>query len=182
MSDHYDDDLDVVDIKPDHVPDDLDAKLAQLEDMIATAKTVPLSSSIMFNRAEIDGMVSDLRASMPEEVRQARWVMKERDEVLEAAHAESHRVLEEARNERARLIARTEVVQAANREAERIVDDARERSRKLRLEAEDYVDAKLATFEVVLNKTLGAVHRGREKLRGRLDEDEFADDLVRDDL
>lgn len=160
---------------------DLEAKLHQLERMIADAKPVPLSSSVMVNRAEIDGIISDLRAAMPEELRQARWVVKEREEVLDAARGESGRIIDEARNERARLIARSEVVQAANREAERIVEDARERARQIRLEAEDYVDAKLARFEIVLQKTLGAVERGREKLRGRLDADDLADQLAEDD-
>ena len=161
---------------------DLETKLAQLERMIAEAKAVPLSSSIMLNKAEVDGLVADLQASLPEELRQARWVVKERDDVLEAARSEGHRIVEEAKNERARLIAKTEVVQAANREAERIVEDARERARQIRLEAEDYVDAKLANFEVVLQKTLGAVERGREKLRGRLDADQLAADLAEEDL
>lgn len=160
---------------------DLEAKLHQLEQIVADAKPVPLSSSVMVNRAEIEGIVADLRAAMPEELRQARWVVKEREEVLDAARSESGRIIDEARNERARLIARSEVVQAANREAERIVEDARERARQIRLEAEDYVDAKLARFEIVLQKTLGAVERGREKLRGRLDADDLADQLAEAD-
>ncbi len=90
-------------------------------------------------------------------------------------------MIEEARAERARLIAKTEVVHAANREAERVVEDARERARQIRLEAEDYVDAKLANFEVVLQKVLGSVERGREKLRGRLDADQLAADLADED-
>ncbi|MBW3619634.1 MAG: hypothetical protein KY461_05265 [Actinobacteria bacterium] len=157
-------------------PLDLEAKLHQLEQMVAEAKAVPLSSSIMLNKAEVDGLLTEIRASVPEELRRARWVVKERDELIEEARIEADRILAEARTERDRLIARTEVVQAADREAERIVEQSREHARQIRLEAEDYVDAKLANFEVVLHKTLGAVERGREKLRGRLDTDELASD------
>ena len=160
---------------------DLQGKLDHLAQMVAEAKAVPLSSSVMLNKAEVDGLVADIQASVPEELRQARWVVKERDDVLDAARAEGQRVIEEARAERSRLIAKTEVVHAANREAERIVEDARERARQIRLEAEDYVDAKLANFEVVLQKVLGSVERGREKLRGRLDADQLAQDLADED-
>lgn len=153
---------------------DLEAKLHQLEQLVAEAKAVPLSASVMVNRAEIDGLVGELRDALPEEVRQARWIVKERDDLLARADAEADQLLADARAERERLIARTEVVQAANREADRIVDEAREQARQIRLEAEDYVDAKLANFEVVLQKTLSAVERGREKLRGRLDADQLA--------
>jgi cell division septum initiation protein DivIVA len=152
----------------------LEAKLSQLEQLIAEAKAVPLSASIMLNRAEIDGLVSEIRGAVPEEMKQARWVVKERDDLLAQAEAEAGRIVTDAQAEREKLIARTEVVQAANREADRIIEEAREHARQIRLEAEDYVDAKLANFEVVLQKTLGAVERGREKLRGRLDADQLA--------
>jgi cell division septum initiation protein DivIVA len=155
-------------------PLDLEAKLHQLEQMVAEAKAVPLSASIMLNKAEVEGLLSEIRAAVPEELRRARWVVKERDELIDEARGEADRILVDARAERERLIARTEVVQAADREAERIVEQSREHARQIRLEAEDYVDAKLANFEVVLHKTLGAVERGREKLRGRLDTDELA--------
>jgi F0F1-type ATP synthase membrane subunit b/b' len=161
----------------DGVQLDIEAKLHQLDRMLADAKPVPLSASVMMNRAELEGLLGELRAAMPEELRQARWVMKERDEILDKARRESHRVLEDAGEERARLIAKTEVVHAAGREADRIVEEAQEQARQIRLEAEDYVDAKLANFEVVLHKTLSAVERGREKLRGHLDTDELAADL-----
>ncbi|MFP5310739.1 MAG: hypothetical protein ACLGIR_14305 [Actinomycetes bacterium] len=152
----------------------LEAKLSQLEQLIAEAKAVPLSASIMLNRAEVDGLVSEIRGAVPDEMKQARWVVKERDDLLAQAEAEAGRIVTDAQAERERLIARTEVVQAANREADRIIEEAREHARQIRLEAEDYVDAKLANFEVVLQKTLGAVERGREKLRGRLDADQLA--------
>jgi cell division septum initiation protein DivIVA len=153
---------------------DLEAKLHHLERMVAEAKAVPLSASIMLNRSEVDALLHDIRTSLPDEITAARHVVKERDDLLASARADAEQVLADARAERERLIARTEVVQAANRESDRIVEEAREQARQIRLEAEDYVDAKLANFEVVLHKTLGAVERGREKLRGRLDADQLA--------
>ncbi len=157
------------------LPVDVEAKLHQLEVMLAEAKGVPLSSSIMLNRAEIDGLVTELREALPEELKRARWILKERDDVLDKARREASAMVEEAEEQRARLISRTDVVQSANREADRIVAEAEEEARRIRLEAEDYVDAKLANFEVVLQKTLAAVERGREKLRGRLDAEDLAD-------
>ena len=159
------------------VPPDVEAKLHQLERLVGDAKAVPLSASVMLNRAEIDGLVADLRDALPDELTQARWVVKERDDILERAQTDADEILVEARTERERLVSEQEVVRAADEEAERIVTDAREHARRIRLEAEDYVDAKLANFEVVLNKTLGAVERGRAKLRGGLDTDALGGDM-----
>lgn len=165
------------------VPLDVEAKLHQLERLVAEAKAVPLSASVMVNRAEVNGLVDDLRRALPDELTQARWVVKERDEILERARSDAERLLEEARDERDRLVSEQEVVRNADDRAERMVEEAREHARQIRLEAEDYVDAKLANFEVVLTKTLSAVEKGRHKLRGRVDADTLAeDDLdLRDD-
>ncbi|MEX2550072.1 MAG: hypothetical protein WD638_07585 [Nitriliruptoraceae bacterium] len=160
------------------VPPDVEAKLHQLERLVGDAKAVPLSASIMLNRAEVDGIVTDLREALPDELTQARWVIKERDEILERAQVDSDEILADAHAERDRLVSEQEVVRTAEQEAERIVGDAREQARRMRLEAEDYVDAKLANFEVVLNKTLGAVERGRAKLRGGLDTDALGDSEI----
>jgi cell division septum initiation protein DivIVA len=164
------------------VPPDVEAKLHLLERLVVEAKAVPLSASIMLNRAEIDGLVADLRDALPDELTQARWVLKERDEILERAQADADRLLEDARAERDRMVSKEEVARVAQLEADRTIADAREHARQIRLEAEDYVDAKLANFEVVLSKTLGAVEKGRAKLRGRLDTDALADDDLAQEL
>lgn len=154
---------------------DVEAYLAQMEQLLAEARPVPLSASVMVNRKDFDEIIDDLRAHLPEELRQSRWILKERDEVLEQAERESEQVVADAHAERERLLSEQEVVKTAQREAERILEEAREQARVLRLEAEDYVDSKLASFEIVLAKTTAAVEKGRERLRGRLAADELAD-------
>lgn len=152
----------------------LEAKLAQLEELLAEAKPVPLSSSIMLNRAEIDGLVGEIRAVVPDEVKQARWVVKERADVLAQARAEAEAVVQAAQDERAHLVSETEVARRAQADVDELLGAAREEARILRLEADDYVDAQLAKFEVLLHKTLATVERGRENLRGRLGADALA--------
>jgi cell division septum initiation protein DivIVA len=159
------------------VPIDVSARLDHLERLVAEAKAVPLSASVMVNRAEVAGLVAAIREALPEEVTQARWVVRERDEILERSQAEAQRLIEDAEAERDRLVSDREVARTAQREAQQLLDEAQEQARQMRLEAEDYVDAKLANFEVVLHKTLGAVEKGRAKLRGRLDTDQLAEDL-----
>jgi cell division septum initiation protein DivIVA len=159
------------------VPVDVEARLSYLERLVRDAKPVPLSASVMVNRAEVVEVLASIRDTLPEEVTQARWVVKERDDILERAGSDAGRLIEDAEAERDRLVSEQEVMRTARRDADRILEEAQEQARQMRLEAEDYVDAKLANFEVVLHKTLGAVEKGRAKLRGRLDTDQLADDL-----
>ncbi len=144
---------------------DAEETVDELEGLVGSAKQVPLSASVMVNREALEDLVGRLREGLPEEVRQARWVLKERDDLLEQARVEAQRIEADAQAERERLIEESEVARAAHRRAEEIVEDAREQARVLRLEAEDYVDAKLANFEIALQRTLRTVERGRERLR-----------------
>jgi vacuolar-type H+-ATPase subunit H len=167
--DHVEDDAVV------EIPVDVEGLVGTLERIAGEARSMPLSSSVMVNRAELLALLRQLREVMPQELAQARWVVREQDGILEHARADAEQILVEARAERDQLLSQQQVVQAAQDEAERIIDAAHGTARQMRLEAEDYVDAKLANFEVVLHKTLTAVERGRERLRGRLDVDELSE-------
>jgi cell division septum initiation protein DivIVA len=145
---------------------DLIERIDELQVLIEEAKAVPLSSSAVINREELLELLAQLKEEVPDEIRQARWMSRDRDELLERARKEAERIIAEAQEQRDRLLSRTEVVHAGEREAERIGDKAKERAAKIRAEAEDYVDQKLAAFEILLNKTLATVSRGREQLRG----------------
>lgn len=145
---------------------DLIERIDELQVLIEEAKPVPFSSSAVINRDEFLELLAQLKQEVPEEVRQARWMTRDRDEMLARARKEAERIITEAQEQRDRLLSRTEIVHAAEREAERIADGAKERAAKMRMEAEDYIDQKLAAFEILLNKTLGTVGRGREQLRG----------------
>lgn len=159
---------------------DLAARLQQLEDMIRDAKSMPLSSSALLNREEVLDFVKDMKESLPEEIRQARWIVKDREELLAKARRDAEAMVEQARQEQLRLASHEEVMKRAQAEAERIATEAQEDARRMRLEAEDYVDAKLAQFEIALQKiteelvatndaltrTIDQVRAGREKLRG----------------
>lgn len=156
---------------------DVEAALLELERLLAEARPVPLSASVMVNRSEVEQVIAALRAALPEEIRQARWVIKEREELLAQAAREAEQLIDDGRVERDRMVADTEVARAAERERERIIARAEDEARRTRLEAEDYIDGKLANFEIVLQKTLRTVERGRERLRGRLAGDDLSGEL-----
>jgi cell division septum initiation protein DivIVA len=108
-----------------------------------------------------------MRATIPEEIKQARWIVKERQEMLAEAKREAERIVKEAHDEQLRLVSEQEVVKQAENHAEDIIEEARAREREIRLGAEDYADDILNTLEVNLEKFLAAVQRGRDRLAGR---------------
>jgi hypothetical protein len=156
-----------VDLPAHAAVDDATRKLDELTALVEGARAMPMSASCVVNRGDVIAMLDELRALLPVEFRQAQYVIRDRDEVVEEGRREAERIVAAAREERLRLIEETEIVQEALAERERILAEAAERSEAMRQEVDDYVDTKLAHFEVVLTRTLGAVERGREKLRSR---------------
>ena len=139
----------------------------KLDDLVHSAKPVPLTDQVRVDREEIYDLLDQMRATIPEEIKQARWIVKERQEMLAEAKRESERIIREAREEQIRLTAEEEIVKQAERQAEEIIEDARAREREIRLGAEDYADDILNTLEVNLQKFIAAVQRGRDRLQGR---------------
>jgi vacuolar-type H+-ATPase subunit H len=139
----------------------------KLDDLIHNARTVPLTDSVMIDREEIYEILDQMRSTIPEEIKQARWIVKERQEMLAEAKTEAERLVAEATDKAARLASEEDVVRVAEKQAKEIIDESREREREIRLGAEDYADEVLGNLEVNLEKFIAAVRRGRERLQGR---------------
>jgi cell division septum initiation protein DivIVA len=141
----------------------------KLDDLIHNAKRtmLPGSDQVRLDREEVYDILDQMRATIPEEIKQARWIVKERQEMLAEAKREAERIVKVAREKQDQLVSNEEVVKEAERAADDIIQDARAREREIRLGAEDYADEILNTLEVNLSKFIGAVQRGRERLQGK---------------
>lgn len=133
-------------------------------DIIATAPSLPLSSTPRLDRDEIIELLEDALARVPEEIRQARWMLKERQEFLEKTKREADELLGVARQQAERMVQRTEVVRAAEARARQVVDAADEETRRLRNETEDFLDQRLGSFEILLDRLSKTVANGRQRL------------------
>ncbi|GAB4285293.1 MAG: hypothetical protein Kow0067_07940 [Coriobacteriia bacterium] len=147
---------------------DIMALIDRIEELIDTGRTVPFSSNKMVDPEKVYEIIDEIRAQFPDELKQARWIVKERQEMLEEAEKESNRILEEARERAQAMAADQEIVKLAEQQAAEILDSARNREREIRLGAEDYADEILANLEVNLGKLLSAVQRGRDRLQGKI--------------
>ncbi|MGW0188216.1 ATP synthase F0 subunit B [Streptomyces sp. NPDC003362] len=158
---------------------DVQKKLDEIVAAVSSARSMPMSASCVVNRAELLSMLEEVRAALPDSLAQARELIGGREQMVEQARQEAERIIQSAHAERGSLISDTEVARRSQAEADRILAEARQEAEEVRAEADEYVDSKLANFEVVLTKTLGSVGRGREKLLGTgpgLDEQGYADE------
>jgi hypothetical protein len=140
--------------------------LLQLREIVEAARPVPLSASSMISKEEVIELLDEALTRLPEELRAARWLLKEREEYLTRVRHEGDEILDQARTRAERMVQRTEVVKAAEARAYQTIDNAEAEARRLHHEVEDFCDQKLASFEIVLERTMKLVASGRQKLQG----------------
>lgn len=156
---------------------DVDQKLEELSVLVEEAKAVPLSASCMVNRAVVLDLIDDIRDALPSSLSDADQLLAEREAVVAEGRREADRLIAEAREEQLRMVSQHEVYLVAVAEAEALRAETFDEVTRMRRETDDYIDARLATFEITLHKTLAAVERGRDKLRGQAEfEEEYAED------
>jgi cell division septum initiation protein DivIVA len=132
--------------------------------MVEGARSVPMSRNCILDRAEIIGLLDQLRTELPGEMRRAMALLEERDNILDAGKREADRIIMEGEQEHARLVSINEITVSAEHEANRLVSEARTESQRLREEVDDYVDTALANFEQFLTRSLASIERGRDKM------------------
>jgi cell division septum initiation protein DivIVA len=155
--------------------DSVQSKLAELTAALESARSMPMSASCVVNRGELLGLIDELRELLPGEISKAQDVLQDKDDVLAEGRREASRIIAQAREERLRMLSEEEVYVQAQTEADRLVWEATTKAGEMRAEVDDYVDRKLANFEIMLTKTLESVERGRAKLAGRNELAEIVD-------
>ena len=152
---------------------EVEERLEELTQMVEQAKAVPLSASCMVNRAQVLDLIEDIRDALPSSLDAADQLLAERESGVAEGRREADRIIAEAREEQFRMVSQHEVYLVAVAEAEALRRETDDEVTRMRQETDDYIDAKLASFEIILNKTLTAVERGRDKIRAESSMQEF---------
>jgi hypothetical protein len=139
-------------------------KLDEIMALVAAARTLPMSSSIVVNKAELTRLLTELGELLPDDLAQAEAILIRRDAMLYEATANAERLLTAAIEERRRMVSEEEVLRQARIEAAELIQDAQERSERTSREIDEYVDAKLAHLEVSVTNILETIRQGRERL------------------
>ena len=151
---------------PNHEVPDVEALLLEAIEMIETARPAPLSTAIKIEGEPLLDVLYDVRERLPDELRAARWLLRDRDEHLASQRLEGEEIIALARSRAERLVERTEVVRSAEQRAQRIISEAKAEARQMRRETEDFCDARLASLEGILDRTRTVVATGRARLQG----------------
>ena len=141
-----------------------EAILRRVIDIIDGSPGMPMSASVRVNKEEVLELLEDALTRLPDELRSARWLLKEREEFIARSRRDGEDLIADAKSRVAHMVQRTEVVKAAELRSQQIIEDAEASARRMRRETEDYCDQKLASFENVLARIATTVAAGRDRL------------------
>ena len=143
---------------------DTESFLNEAIDAISSAPNAPLSSAPKINREQILGILQEALDCLPAEITEARWMLKERADFLAKTQLEADEILEAARVQAERLVQRTAIVRQSEARARKVIEAANQDSRRLKSETDDFLDRRLGSFEILLDKLVKQVSEGRTRL------------------
>jgi DNA repair exonuclease SbcCD ATPase subunit len=154
----------------------------RLENLIASSRRMPLVNQIILKEADILNIVDSLRTTIPDEIKQARRVIQEKERILAQAQADASALLARAREETERAMNREgllraaearsqELVRQAEEQAQTVLRQAEEHNEQLKTDADNYVAETLrnlrehlGNIETDISRTVLSIEKGLESL------------------
>ena len=139
--------------------------LDKMETAVRKSPRVPLTNYIMIDCEKLLGILEKMRISLPEEMKQARWVNKENQRILAEAQAKGENIINEAKAEAVRLVSTNEIVRQAKEQAARVTEEAKELAQAMKKQADDYAKGVLSGIESELNRITALVAKAKEQMQ-----------------
>ena len=138
----------------------------RLEDLVAQGSRVPWGGKIMVDEDEVLALVDQLRMAIPQEIKQARRVVQERQKIITDAQGEADKILSVAKERAEYLMNEQGLVNEAKARSEEILRQSREHSRKSMEEVDQYAHQMLTQLERVLEENLKQIKEARNSVEG----------------
>jgi hypothetical protein len=142
-------------------------KLKRLREIIATARSMPMSASCVINRGDVLTVIDDIIDHLPDEIAAAQEVIDATQAKVSEGETEAAQIVADAREQAAELAEETEIVKVAKQRAAKLIADAEGEAAALRKETDLFIDSRMASFESVLHKTTSQVKTARARLAER---------------
>src|SRR6476660_10496683 len=110
---------------------DLQYLIDRLETMVRAGRRMPVMNKIMMDEQELVDLIDQMRTVLPEEIRYAKHVLREKEQILAEAQAQSEDILRAARQQAEVLIEREGLLKQAKAQADDIRRQAQEEAERV---------------------------------------------------
>ena len=137
----------------------------RLEYLIGHSRQIPLTRTVVVDQEEVLACIDELRLSLPDEIKQARWTLQEQQRLLSEAQAEAARTVSKAGERAQTMIGQHDLVKRAEKQADAMLKDATAKAEETRRAADRYASEVMKNLESQLLRTIATVKKGVEALR-----------------
>jgi cell division septum initiation protein DivIVA len=142
----------------------------RLEEMVAEGRRMPIGAGVVVDRRRLLDMVDQMRAALPNEIREAEDVLKRRTEIIERAEEEAKIKLRRAEEQVDDILEHESIVKAAQARADMLVREAEARGDRMLLDTENQARARLAEAEKLANQQMDEADRYATEMLRRLND------------
>jgi len=139
--------------------------LDEFENTVEESTRIPMTSKLIVNEDILYNFVDKLRAMLPESIREAEWILREKERIIEEAKKEGQSIIDNANNRLQRITDETEIVRLAKSQGDEIVKNAQNIAREITQGAFTYADEVMVRLMQELEKTMSVINQGREEIR-----------------
>ncbi|WP_294986106.1 ATPase [uncultured Fenollaria sp.] len=137
----------------------------EIEDIVETASSLPLTSKVLVQKEELLDIISELRIKLPDEIKQAAWIKEERERIISEANKDAEQIIKETRLKLEELVSKEEVLKEANERAKDIMNKAQIASTNLKRSSLEYSDKLLMNAQENLKDMITTLNENRTELR-----------------
>lgn len=140
--------------------------ISELQDFVDGCKNAPFKTdSIVVNRDDLESYIEDLRATIPDEIRQYQRIINNQEYILADARKKADAIIKEAEIQTDQLVSEhqimrqayaraNEVVLVASKEAEQILNKATLEANDIKESAIAYTDNQLKIVQEIMTATM----------------------------
>ena len=144
--------------------------LEEFENMVEESSRIPMTGKLIINEDILYSYLDKLRATLPESIREAEWVLREKERVMEEAKNEGKAIIETANNKLQKITGESEIVKLAKSQGEEIIKNAQSVAREITQGAFTYADEVMVRLQAQLERTMVVITQGREEIRQNIHE------------
>lgn len=156
-------------IQPDGTADIL-YLVDRLEELVGEGKRVPFSTRIMVEEEEFLALVDQLREAVPNEIKQAQRVIKERERIIGEAQDEAGRVITVAQGQAERLISQNAILQESRQRSEEMLRLAEEERQRARGEIDVFIMEQIELVEAAVRRGMAVMEDAVEQTLETMEE------------
>lgn len=144
----------------------VDELINELQDLVADAKSIPLTGGkVMVEAEKIYDILDEIQDTLPAEVRQAKNIVADRSQIIAEAKKESEDIIRAAEERKKQLIDQSEIMRAAKAEAAELLNEVKGKASEMRKAANDYVENIMKKTDDAITAQLTELRKTRQNLR-----------------